>query len=106
MDEPRICKDCAHYHDEIAELPMLKRLFAVRTIFSETCDHPKFRDAVDGAAYPCVTARLRKCNGLPPLFADKRPNAKGVGLAGIIGESHTTDGLCPALTTEKGRKHE
>lgn len=22
-------------------------------------------------------------------------NAKGVGLAGIIGESHTTDGLCP-----------
>jgi hypothetical protein len=22
------------------------------------------------------------------------PNAKGVGLAGIIGESHTTDGLC------------
>lgn len=28
-------------------------------------------------------------------------NAKGVGLAGIIGESHTTDGLCVAVDTEK-----
>lgn len=81
MDEPRICKDCAHYHDEVAELPMLKRIFAVRTMFSETCAHPKFRDAVNGSAYPCVTARLSKCNGRPPLFADKRPNDNVTGLA-------------------------
>ncbi len=76
MEEPRICKDCAHYHDEVAELPAWKRIFVWRTMFSEVCDHPKFRDAVDGSAYPCVTARLNKCNGLPPLFADKRPNVK------------------------------
>lgn len=91
MDEPRICKECAHYHDDVAELPMLKRIFSVRTMFSETCDHPKFRDAVDGSRYPCVTARLSKCNGLPPLFADKRPNVehqgppKAVPLDGPVG---------------------
>ena len=28
-------------------------------------------------------------------------NAKAVVLAGIIGESHTSDGLCPGASSEK-----
>jgi hypothetical protein len=68
MNEAGICKDCLHYHDEISELPFLKRLFTTRTIFSETCDHPEFRDRVDGSACPCVTMRVRNCNGRPPMF--------------------------------------
>lgn len=71
-----ICKDCKHYHDDIAEMPIPKRWFAVRTMFSETCDLPEFADPVDGSRFPCVTARLGKCHGEPPKFSprDKTPN--------------------------------
>lgn len=34
--------------------------------------------------------------------AIETPNAKAVGLAGIISESHTSDGLAGNVTTEKG----
>lgn len=66
-----ICKDCIHYHDEIAELPFFKRIFSVRTMFSETCDLLEFADPVNGERMPCVTARLQRCNGEPPKFASK-----------------------------------
>ena len=73
-----ICKACIHYHDDILELPWFKRPFAVRTMFSETCDLTKFADPVDGARMPCVTARVSKCQGEKPNFAprSKTPNVE------------------------------
>lgn len=41
-------------------------MFVFRTIFSETCDLPEFADPVDGSRYPCVMARLGRCNGEKP----------------------------------------
>lgn len=63
-----ICKNCVHYHDDVKELPFWKRIFVIRTEFSETCDLPQFQDPVDGSRYPCITARVSKCSGLPPMF--------------------------------------
>ena len=66
-----ICKECIHYHDDIAELPLWKRIFSLRTPFSETCDLPEFADPVDGSRYPCVTARVGRCNGKKPYFSPR-----------------------------------
>ena len=65
------CTDCAHSHDEVAEMPFIHRIFACRTMFSIRCDLPAFADPVDGAMAACISMRLMQCNGLPPKFVPR-----------------------------------